>query len=99
VAGSDEAHAAFVEKLFHCAGQAAVQAYGPKTLPESGACFCRACLQYPGLMVEIMAATALTRYNNAQPCNRLPPSPQRAQGRMRIPKEISMSHPRPAASF
>jgi len=67
VAGSDEAHAAFVEKLFHALVKQPAQAYGPKALPDLEHAFAGHAYNIRELMVEIMAETALTRYNNASP--------------------------------
>ncbi len=61
LAKSPEAHAAFVEKLFHHLVKQPVLAYGPKTLPNLQGFFETHDYNIRDLMVEIMATTALKR--------------------------------------
>jgi hypothetical protein len=63
LAGSDEAHAAFVEKLFQHMVKQPVLAYGRQTLPDLERSFAENQCSIRKLMVEIMAASVLTRYN------------------------------------
>jgi hypothetical protein len=65
LAGSDEAHAAFIEKLFHHLVKQPALAYGPRTLPDLQRSFEANQCNIRKLMVEILATTALTRYNNS----------------------------------
>ena len=60
-AGSEEAHAAFVEKLFHHVVKQPVRAYGPNTLPELVRSFEANEFNIRKLMVEIVARTAVKR--------------------------------------
>ncbi len=58
LAGSDEAHAAFVEKLFQNLVKQPVRAYGPKTLANLQQSFAKDRYNVRRLMVSIMVATA-----------------------------------------
>ncbi len=58
VAGSQEAHSAFVERLFHHLVKQPVRAYGPKTLADLTRYFQANEFSIRKLMVEIMARTA-----------------------------------------
>jgi len=81
---------AFVEKAFHCAGQAAGAAYGPKTLPDLEHAFAGQPTIRELNVRDHGAYGRMTRYNNASPAPSAPVSAKGA-GRMRIPKEISMT--------
>jgi hypothetical protein len=59
LADSDEAHAAFVEKLFQHLVKQPVRAYGPQVLPGLERSFAGNDYNVRKLMVNIMAATAL----------------------------------------
>jgi hypothetical protein len=59
LANSDEAHAAFVEKLFQHLVKQPVRAYGPQALPDLERSFADNGTNIRKLMVEIMAASAL----------------------------------------
>lgn len=59
LAGSDEAHAAFVEKLFQHLVKQPVRAYGPRTLPDLEHAFAAHDYSIRKEMVEIMAESAL----------------------------------------
>lgn len=59
LANSDEAHAAFVEKLFQHLVKQPVLAYGGKTLPNLEAGFAKSRYSIRSLMVQTMVATAL----------------------------------------
>lgn len=61
IANSDEAHAAFIEKLFHHLVKQPVLAYGPQTLPGLQRAFEANNCSIKRLMVDIMADTALRR--------------------------------------
>jgi mono/diheme cytochrome c family protein len=56
---SDEAHAAFVEKLFQHLVKQPIRAYGPRTLPDLQRAFETQGFSIRKEMVEIMAASAL----------------------------------------
>ncbi|RYG22855.1 DUF1592 domain-containing protein, partial [bacterium] len=58
LANSDEAHSAFVEKLFQHLVKQPVRAYGPRTLPNLVASFEKDRYNVRSLMVSIMKATA-----------------------------------------
>jgi hypothetical protein len=58
IANSDEAHVAFVEKLFHHLVKQPVRAYGPKTLPNLEGAFEKGGYSIRNLMVQTMVATA-----------------------------------------
>lgn len=58
LANSDEAHAAFTEKLFQHLVKQPVLAYGPKTLPNLEAAFEKGGYSIRNLMVQTMVATA-----------------------------------------
>lgn len=60
LANSDEAHAAFVEKLFQHLVKQPVRAYGPKTLPNLEAAFEKGGYSIRNLMVQAMMATVST---------------------------------------
>ena len=60
LADSEETHAAFVEQLFHYLVKQPVRAYGPETLAELRESFAANEFNIRKLMVEIMAASALT---------------------------------------
>jgi hypothetical protein len=60
LAGSTETHEAFVERLFHYVVKQPVRAYGPRTLPELRRSFAQNHDSIRKLLVEIMAASALT---------------------------------------
>jgi hypothetical protein len=57
LAGSEEAHAAFVERLFHHLVKQPAQAFGSETLPELRKSFEKQEFNIRKQMVEIMAAT------------------------------------------
>ena len=59
LAGTDEVHEAFVEKLFHQIVQQPIRAYGPDRLAELRRSFARHDFRIRDLMVEIVASTAL----------------------------------------
>jgi hypothetical protein len=59
LAGSEDAHAAFVEQLFHALVKQPVRAYGPSRLEELRRTFAANGFNVRKLMVEIMAASAL----------------------------------------
>jgi hypothetical protein len=59
LADSDEAHGAFVEKLFQHLVKQPVLAYGPRTLPELQGAFEKNRYSIRNLMVQTMVATAL----------------------------------------
>src|SRR5262249_26370527 len=61
LAGSEETHDAFVEQLFHHLVKQPVRAYGPQEHAELRKFFEEHDCNVRKLMVEIMAATALTR--------------------------------------
>jgi hypothetical protein len=61
IAGSDEAHAAFVEKLFQYMVKQPVRAYGPRLLPDLQRFFETHEYNIRKLMVEMMAESALPR--------------------------------------
>jgi cytochrome c553 len=61
LAGSEDAHAAFVEQLFHALVKQPVRAYGPTRLEELRRTFAANGFNVRKLMVEIMAASALPR--------------------------------------
>lgn len=73
IAGSDDAHAAFVEKLFQYLIKQPVLAYGPKTPVELERSFEADSYNIRKLMVDIMSTTALTPYNSSS--NHLSHSP------------------------
>jgi hypothetical protein len=58
LANSDEAHLAFVEKLFQHLVKQPVRAYGPKTLPNLEAAFEKGGYSIRNLMVQTMVVTA-----------------------------------------
>lgn len=58
LAGSDEAHAAFVEKLFQNLVKQPVRAFGAQTLPNLQRSFAKDGYSVRSLMVSIMVATA-----------------------------------------
>lgn len=59
LAGTDEVHEAFVEKLFHQVVQQPIRAYGPDRLVELRRSFAKHDFRIRDLMVEIVASTAL----------------------------------------
>jgi cytochrome c553 len=59
LAGSQEAHAAFVEQLFHHLVQQPVRAYGPTTLDDLCSSFAANAFNIRTLAVEVMAVSAL----------------------------------------
>lgn len=59
LAGSDEAHGAFVEQLFHHLVKQPIRAFGPNTLPDLKASFAAHDFHIRKLMVDIVAASAL----------------------------------------
>jgi hypothetical protein len=59
LADSDEAHTAFVEKLFQHLVKQPIRAYGPQTLPDLTRSFADNEYNIRKLMVEILAASAL----------------------------------------
>ena len=59
VAGNSEAHAAFVEQLFHHLVQQPMQAYGPNTLKDLQMSFEANGFNIRKLVVEIMAASVM----------------------------------------
>ncbi|HZP80806.1 MAG TPA: DUF1592 domain-containing protein [Chthonomonadaceae bacterium] len=59
LANSEEAHAAFVEKLFQHLVKQPIRAYGPRTLPDLERSFAENEYNIRRLMVEIAADTAL----------------------------------------
>jgi hypothetical protein len=59
LAGSDEAHAAFIEQLFHHLVQQPVRAYGKDTLDELRRSFAANGFNIRKLAVEVMATSAL----------------------------------------
>ena len=61
LAGSEEAHAAFVEKLFQHLVKQPVRAYGPQALPDLERSFAANEYNIRKLMVDILAETALKR--------------------------------------
>jgi hypothetical protein len=61
LAGSEEAHAAFVEKLFQHLVKQPVMAFGPRTLPDLEKSFAAHDFNIRQEMVEIIAASALKR--------------------------------------
>jgi len=61
LAGSEEAHAAFAEQLFHALVKQPVRAYGPTRLEELRRGFAANGFNVRKLMVEIMAVSALSR--------------------------------------
>jgi hypothetical protein len=65
LASSDEAHAAFVEQLFHYLVQQPIRAYGNQTLPDLKKAFVQEKFNIRAAMVEIMAASALKSQNPA----------------------------------
>ncbi|HJT76096.1 MAG TPA: DUF1592 domain-containing protein [Gemmataceae bacterium] len=60
LAGSDEVQDAFVERLFHNLVKQPARAFGPRTLPDLRQSFTAHGCSVRHLMVDIMAATALT---------------------------------------
>jgi cytochrome c553 len=60
VAGSEEAHAAFIEQLFHFLVQQPVRAYGPTTLDELRTSFAREGFHVRKLVVKVMADSVST---------------------------------------
>ena len=60
LAGSEETHAAFVEQLFHHLVKQPIRAFGPGRLPELQKSFAGNDFNIRKLVVEIMAASALT---------------------------------------
>jgi Protein of unknown function (DUF1592)/Protein of unknown function (DUF1588)/PA14 domain/Protein of unknown function (DUF1595)/Cytochrome C oxidase, cbb3-type, subunit III len=60
LAGSEEAHAAFVQQLFHYLVKQPIRAFGPKELPDLRRFFATHDFNIRKLMVEIMATSALT---------------------------------------
>jgi hypothetical protein len=61
LAGSEEAHAAFVEKLFQHMVKQPVRAFGPRALPDLQYAFTANEFNIRNQLVEIMAASALKR--------------------------------------
>ena len=61
MASSEDAHSAFVEKLFHHLVKQPVRAYGPKTLSDLVRYFEANEFNIRKLMVEIVAVTAVKR--------------------------------------
>jgi hypothetical protein len=61
LAGSEEAHAAFVEKLFQHLVKQPIRAFGPRTLPDLQQSFAAHDFNIRQQMVEIIAASALKR--------------------------------------
>jgi hypothetical protein len=59
LAGSEEAHGAFVEQLFEHLVKQPVQAFGPRTMTDLTASFAAQKFSIRRQMVEIMATTAL----------------------------------------
>jgi cytochrome c5 len=60
LAGSEEAHTAFVQQLFHYLVKQPIRAFGPRELPELRRFFATHDFNIRKLMVEIMATSALT---------------------------------------
>jgi hypothetical protein len=60
LAGSEEAHAAFVERLFHHFVKQPVRAYGPRTLPDLRRSFKAHEFNIRKQIVKVMAASAVT---------------------------------------
>ena len=60
LAGSEEAHTAIVQQLFHSLVKQPVRAFGPQTLPELRKSFVAHDFNVRKLMVEIMATSVLT---------------------------------------
>ncbi|MBV9125000.1 MAG: DUF1585 domain-containing protein, partial [Planctomycetes bacterium] len=60
LAGSEDVHDAFVERLFHYLVKQPILAYGPGELPDLRQSFARHEFNIRQLMVEIMATSALT---------------------------------------
>lgn len=75
LAGSEEVHDAFVEKLFHQLVQQPIRAYGPDRLAELRRSFLKHDFRIRDLMVEIVAATALGPDTPA-PARGLAPEPK-----------------------
>lgn len=65
LAGSEEAHAAFVEKLFQHLVKQPIRAFGPRTLPDLEKSFAANEFSIRQEMVEIMAASALAGRGNS----------------------------------
>jgi cytochrome c553 len=65
LAGSEDAHAAFVEQMFHALVKQPVRAYGASTLEELRRTFAANGFNVRKLMVEIMAASALPTVRDA----------------------------------
>ena len=61
LAGSGEAHGAFVEKLFQYTVKQPVRAYGPKALPDLEHAFATNEFSIRKQLVETMALSALKR--------------------------------------
>ena len=61
MAGSEDAHSAFVEKLFHHVVKQPVRAYGPQTLSGLVKYFETSEFNIRKLMVEIVAVTAVRK--------------------------------------
>jgi hypothetical protein len=61
LAGSEETHTAIVQQLFHYLVKQPVRAYGSQVLPDLRQFFASHDFNLSKLMVEIMAASALTR--------------------------------------
>lgn len=76
LAGSEEAHQAFVERLFHHLVKQPVRAYGSQTLPELERAFKKKEFNIRKEMVEIMAATALK--GSSQVADASPPTKEKA---------------------
>lgn len=64
LAGSEEAHTAFVERLFQYLVKQPIRAYGPQTLPGLQRAFEGQACNIRKLMVEIATQSALTRKQN-----------------------------------
>ncbi len=60
LAGSEEAHAAFVQQLFHYLVKQPIRAFGPQELPELRRFFAAHDFNIRKLMVEMIATSALT---------------------------------------
>jgi hypothetical protein len=67
LAGSEEVHEAFVERLFHHLVKQPVRAFGPRTLGELRDSFERDGFNIRHLMVDIMAASALASPDGKPP--------------------------------
>ena len=67
LAGSQEAHAAFVEQLFHHLVQQPMQAYGPGTAEDLRRTFVAGGFHIRKLAVEVMTTTTKVRVRTTEP--------------------------------